>query len=436
MKTILILTLLVGSVIAGFILINKPISFSIPHSLPVSLSQSSNIQLHYYPSSAELKIDNRSYKDPAGSLTIPITAGLHHLTLSAPGYSMWNKDLTLSPQETKELPFIYLFPIHWKTTNIISGNIAQFYLSSDTNKILYLTKGAEHQWCIYQRQTKESKCFYSSVSLPSKLVISPSFKKVVSQTKNNKWQIIFLPPSLVNRPLSLNDSVKGSITNIYFDPQNENILIIRTSQGIFAFDFINDKTESLYSSPSSPLLVTQKNIYFLTTNGILQTINLESDSASPQVVSPFSFIASTLDKIIIKKSPSPNSFFVIDNSHTLYLLTSGKQIPSTVTNNVQGIRLSPSLKHFIIWSNKKISIASYPKLRIQDDNIFSSILPIWFLNDNYLLVNNDSDLNILNLSTKKIWPVTNKVTSHMYYFDAATKYIFYLSPNGIQQISI
>ena len=436
MKKLVIFILIIGGFIGVIILINKP---TILQTANISLpsSQSAMIKLQYYPTFAKLRIGSHFYNSPNGNLAVSINPGFHHLTLSAPGYSVWSKDVAVTSREIKQFPFIYLFPIHWEQKNIISKNIAQFYLSSDANKILYLTNEAEPQWCIYQRQTKESKCFFTSSSLPKKVIISPSFKKAIAQYKSNKWQLIFLPPSLVTQPLSLNNNItKGQIDNVYFSPKDENTLIIQTSQGISTFNFINNKVDLLYPSSTSPLLVTKNALYFLTSEGILTTIDLSSASSTSKTISSFSFIASDPTGIVIKKLPDSNTFFVIDNSHTLYLLSPNKQIPSTVANNVQDIKFSPSLKYFIIWADKKISIASYPGLIIQDDNIFSSTLPSWFLNDNYLLINNNSNLNILNLSTKKIWPVTNKVSSHIYYFDSATRYIFYLSPTGIYQVSV
>ena len=423
-------------IIGAFIAVKKT---NILRNVNISLPsvQSATVQLKYYPLSAQLKVDNHSYNSSNGELSIAIAPGIHHINLSAPGYSVWTKDIDLNSGETKQFPFVYLFPVHWQQKNIVPKHIAQFYLSSDANQILYITQGAEHQWCLYQRQTKEVKCFYTSSSLPKKLIIAPSFKKAIAQFSSNNWKLIFLPPSLVTKPLSLNKNItKDQIYNIYFSPLNENILIAQGAQGIFSFNFIDDNVKRLYSSPTSSLLVDNDSLYFLTKNGILTSLSLSSATSTSKTVSSFSFIVSDPLNIIIKKLPSSNTFFVIDNSHTLYLLKSHQQIPSTLASGVQNIKLSPSLKYFVIWANKKISIASYPNSIIQDENIFSSSLPVWFLNDNYLLVDNNSNINIFNLLTKKIWPVTSNVTDHTYYFDPATKYIFYLSPAGIQRISI
>ncbi len=422
--------------------------FITPNLNQVNNLFSATLNLKYLPTQAKLKINNRQYSSPNGTLSISLPPGEYHLQLSLPGYSMWEKDIQLTAQEIKTIPPIFLFPLQWTHKTLLKEPLKTFSPSIDYNQLLYITQGPKYDWCIYKRQTKEKNCFWNNSQFPQEVTISPSFKKAIIEFKNNDWQLLFLPPSLVSTPLPINSSLKtilaqskdlpiktlSPILQVAFNPDNENELIIRSKNYILLFNFVKDTVIPLYQGQSSPFLVAKNKIYLVASNGLLLSIAIQSPA--PKTLSLFSFNSNNLEDIIIKKFPNKDIFLVIDNSHHLYLLQPKQNIPSVIADNIQNINISPKNDAILLWNNNKIIICSYPQLIKSENEIHSDSLPQWFLNNHYILINNGASLQIYNLDSKKIWPLASDVKDHIYYYDSSVNYLFYLSSSGIQQISL
>jgi len=406
------------------------------------------LKIRYYPAQAQLQVNNRSYSSSSGVLNVSLPPGNYHLYLSAPGYSFWEQDIHLAAQEIKKLSPVFLFPIKWPQETLVTDNIAYFYPSADYNQFLYITKDLKNNWCLYQRQNKEKKCFWTKTILPKKVIVSPSFRKALIKFKDNDWQIIFLPPALVSTPLSLNASLSNALSHsenippstpllikqALFSPNNENELIVRLENQILLFNFIQDTVQQLYQGETSPLLVINNKIYFVAANGLFRDISLSSSQT--ETLSLFSFSNNNLADIKIKKFPHRDIFLILDNSHRLYLLKPRQNIPLVVAENIQDMSISPSGNDILLWNNNKIIVCSYPQLIRTESEIHSDILPHWFLNDNYFLINNGTTLNIYNPNSKRTWPLATDVQNHTFYYDPSVNYLFYLSPKGITKISL
>ncbi len=393
------------------------------------------LKIRYYPPQAELKINNKqTYRSPDGILSIPLDPNVYHLELSAPEYSLWESDIDMAPQEVKEIPPVYLFPHQWIQETLISGKVEQFYPSSDFNRLLYITESSKYDWCLYRRQDNQEECFWESNTLPQKISVSPSFKKALAEFKDNDWQIVFLPPSLVHTPYPLSPLVKKeTIKQTTFLPQDENKIIIRTENNILLFDFLNDAIDEIYQGQTSPFLAADNKLYVVTSNGTLATISLSSFQTENIFV--FSFLNNDLEKIKIKKLAGEEVFIVINDLQQAYLLKSGQNLPQLQINNVKDVNFSPSGENILFWGESNITVFSRSQMVKTEKKLHSDTMPLWFLNDEYILLNNEG-LNIYNLISQGTWPLVNKVKNRIYYYDPSVNYVFYLSSSGIIKISL
>jgi len=422
--------------------------FSFIHLRQIKNPLRGTLKIRYYPPQAQLQINNRTYPSSNGILNIPLLSGNYHLYLSAPGYSFWEKDINLAAKEVKELPSIFLFPIKWPQETLVSGNIVQFYPSTDYNQFLYITRDLKNNWCLYQRQTKEKKCFWTKTTFPEEIFVSPSFKKALIKFKDNDWRIMFLPPALVSTPLSLNSSLHDALSQsenmpqktsllikqVLFAPNNDDEVIIRLDNRILLFNFIKDTVQQVYKGKTSPLLIIHNKIYFVAANGLFLSISLPS--LQTETLSLFGFSNDNLADIKIKKFSNRDVFLILDNSQRLYILKPKQNIPSVIAENIQDMSISPQGNDILLWNNNKVTICSYPQLIKTENEIHSDILPHWFLNNDYILVNNGATLNIYNLNSKRTWPLATDIQNHIFYYDPSVNYLFYLSPKGITKISL
>jgi len=392
------------------------------------------LKIRYYPPQAQLKINQQIYRSPDGILSIPLDPDVYHLTLSAPGYSLWETDIDMAPQETKEIKPVYLFPHQWPQETLIEDKIEQFYPSPDFNRLLYITGPLKYNWCLYQRQNNHQECFWESKTLPQKVLVSPSFKKSLVEFKDNDWQIVFLPPSLVHTPYSLSLLLKKeTIKQVAFSPGNENEIIIRTENGIFLFDFLNDSLDKIYQGQTSPFLIANNNLYLVASNGTLTMISLPSFQTENLFV--FSFLNDDLEKIKIKKLEGEEIFVVINDRQQAYLFKKGQDLPQLQVNDVKDAIFSLSGENILFWGENRLTVFSLSREIKTEKELHSETMPLWFLNDEYILLSNEG-LNIYNLISQGTWPLADKIKNHIYYYDSAVNYVFYLSSSGVIKISL
>lgn len=405
------------------------------------------------PKSTIAVINGKLYKNPEGFLIVKLPPNQYKVNFSYPGYSAVEKQIEIKSQQTLDLGKIYLFPVSWPKEELIKNDsIDKFYIDKSMNYLIFFKKVAKnYEWNIYNRSTKESQKFYQTASLPQEIIFSPDSKKIITMIKDNDWKVVFLPKSLINKDINLNNEFSiglkqanlqtkqsPKIKQIVFANQNINEdILVRTDQGLYLFNYLERTVTKIINSPLSPFLFSKNYLYFIKDNGLFTSLNL--DSLEEQQLSLFSFKDGdeNLDSIIIKKAPQKNTFLIIKNNGKAYLLNEKTGIPPTLGEMIDNGDFSLTSNYLLLYTKeKKIIIYDLNQEIKTEKNFYSDSLTQWFLDDNCLLFSNDSQLKIYNLETQETWPVINDLKNSNFIYDSSLNYIFYLSNNGIIKVSL
>ena len=398
-------------------------------------------------------------KNPAGSLIVKLLPNQYKINFSYPGYSVVEKQIEIKSQQTLDLGKIYLFPVFWPKEELIQNDsIDQFYVDESMNHLIFFKKVAKnYEWNIYNRSTKESQKFYQTSSLPAQaglpqeIIFSSDSKKIITMTKDNDWKVVFLPKSLIDTDINLNNEFSiglkqvnlqtkqsPKIKQIVFAPHGlSDDILVRTDQGLYRFNYLERTMTQIIDSPLSPFFLSENYLYFIKDNGLFTSLNL--DSLKEQQLSLFSFKDGdkNLDSIIIKKAPQKNTFLIIKDNGKAYLLNEKTEIPPTLGEMIVNGDFSLTGNHLLLYTKeKKIIIYDLNQEIKTEKNLYSDSLPQWFLDDDCLLFSNDSQLKIYNLETQETWPVINDLKNSDFIYDSSLNYIFYLSATGIIKISL
>jgi len=406
------------------------------------------------PESTITVINEKLYKNPNGFLIVKLLPNQYKINFSYPGYSVVEKQIEIKSQQTLDLGKIYLFPVFWPKEELIQNDsIDQFYVDESMNHLIFFKKVAKnYEWNIYNRSTKESQKFYQTSSLPQEIIFSPDSKKIITMIKDNDWKVVFLPKSLIDTDINLNNEFSiglkqanlqtkqsPKIKQIIFAPQNVNNedVLVRTDQSLYRFNYLERTMIQIIDSPLSPFLLSENYLYFIKDNGLFTSLNL--DSLKEQQLSLFSFKDGdeNLDSIIIKKASQKNTFLIIKDNGKAYLLNEKTEIPPTLGEMIVNGDFSLTGNHLLLYTKeKKIIIYDLNQEIKTEKNLYSDSLPQWFLDDDCLLFSNDSQLKIYNLETQETWPVINDLKNSDFIYDSSLNYIFYLSATGIIKISL
>jgi len=405
------------------------------------------LEVKVHPAEATLKINNRTYQDKRGVLKIRLNPGEYSLFFSCPDYSFWENKIVIESNKTLNLNDVYLFPNNWPKEKIItSKNIDHFYLSPDSNRILYIEKLSKYNWYIFDRNTKEKEYFFESSSLPEKVIFSA--KKILVHLGKNNWKIVFLPKSLIQNSILLNTSFKEAldqaklreketsltINQATFYSKNDSNIIIRTNDAIYLFDFLTESIERIYNGKSSPFIIDNDYIYFIKENGVFTTISLQTKEEIK--TSLYSFSLENFEETKIRKIKNNDKFLIIEGSKKAYYLETFENLPKLISENIVDGIFCLNETEILLSSKNKIEIYNIENNIKSSKKLYSDVPVSWFLNNDYLLFLKDNMLNIYVLENNKIWPIANNIKNNNFFYDSSINYIFYLSDTGIIKVSL
>jgi len=411
------------------------------------------------PQNAIVTINGKTYKTNNGLLTVKLTPQKYSVVFSYPAHSVVNKLIIIKSREMLDLGKIYLFPVSWSKEELVKDdNVEQFSVDTSRNHLIFFKKTAKnYEWYFYNRNIKETQKFYQTSSLPAQaglpqeIIFSPDAKKIITRINDNDWRIVFLPKSLIDTEINLNNvfsmglkqanlQTKKSpqIKQIIFVPQNANDdILVRTDQGLYRFNYLERTVTQIIDSPLSPFLLSENYLYFIKDNGLFTKLNFDSLEEQQLSLSSFKDSDENLDNIIIKKAPQKNTFLVIKDNGKTYLLNEKTEIPPILGEMISNGDFSLTGNRLLLYTEeKKIIIYDLNQGIKTEKNLYSDSLPQWFLDDNCLLFSNDSQLKIYNLETQETWPVINDLKNSDFIYDSSLNYIFYLSVTGIEKISL
>ena len=435
LKTLIIILLLGIGIFFGFRSFQKYIGLR------------GTLEVRIHPSEASLKINNKTYQNKRGVLKIRLNPGEYSLFLSCPDYSFWEDEIIIESNKITDLNHIYLFPNNWSKKKIIaSKNIERFYLSPDSNRILYIKKLSKYNWYIFDRNSKEGEYFFESSSLPNEIVFST--KKILVQTGENDWKIVFLPKSLIKNSISLKTSLKGAldqaelrkegtsltINQAIFYSENDRDIIVRTSDAIYILDFLTESIEKIYEGKSSPFIIDNDSIYFIKENGVFATISLQTKEETE--TSLYSFSIENIGKTKIRKAKNNNRFLVIEGSQKAYYLEKFENLPKLISENIIDGIFSLNENKILLSSKDKIEIYDLEDNIKSSKKLYSDVPVFWFIDDNHLLFQKDNMLNIYALKNNKTWPIASDIENNNFFYDPSINYIFYLSETGVIKVSL
>jgi len=405
------------------------------------------LETRVYPAEASLKINNKTYQNKQGIFKIRLNPGEYSVSFSCPDYSFLEDKVKIESNKTTNLNNIYLFPNNWPKEKIITNEkIERFYLSPDSNRILFIEKSSNYDWYIFDRSTKQKEYFHKTTSLPYDVIFSP--KKILIHLGKDNWEIVFLPKSLIKNSISLNTSFKEAldqaelrekqtsltISQAIFYSKNDGDIIVKTSDAIYLFNFLTESIEKIYGGKSSPFISDNDYVYFVKENGVFTKISLETKKEIE--TSLYSFSLEDLEKAKIRKEKNENNFLIIEGSEKAHYLKTLENIPKLIGENVIDGIFSSDGKEILLYSKDKIEIYN-PESEIKySKKLFSDVPVIWFLNNNYLLFLNNNLLNIYALKNNKTWPIVSDIKNNNFFYDPSINYIFYLSDSGIIKVSL
>ncbi|MFA5360714.1 MAG: hypothetical protein WC320_01975 [Candidatus Paceibacterota bacterium] len=411
------------------------------------------LKLQAYPFESTVKINNKNYQNEQGVFNIALPSGTYKLLLSYPEYSFIEEEVTIESGKTLDLGTLFLFPTNWQRKNIIaSKNIERFYLTPDTNRIIYIEKGSKYNWYLFNRSAQEEKgeLFWETPSLPQEVILSS--KKIIVNLGKNNWQIVFLPKSLIQNSISLTNTFKESLANAGLKQGTTSLeiiqvnfyskaggslddsLIVKTNDAIYLFNFLTGDIEKIYEGATSPFILDENYIYFLKDNGVLTKISLETKQK--QQISLYSFGTENLEQTKIRKRKNSDEFLIIEGHQKVSYLKSPESMPFLIGDDVLEGAFSLDEKEILLNLKDKVEIYNTEKDVKFAEKLYADIPAVWFLDNNHLLFLKEKSLNIFLVRKNKIWPMANNVKNNNFFYDPTINYVFYLSDEGIMRTNI
>ena len=433
-------------ILIAIIFLSAIVFFGFRYSQKYSESQGI-LEARIYPPEATLEINGRTYQNKIGIFKIRLHAGEHSISFSCPDYSFLEDKIKIRSNETTNLGNVYLFPNNWPEEKIITNEkIEHFYLSPDSNRIIYIEKSSNYDWYIFDRSTKEKEYFHKTSSLPYDVVFSP--KKILIHSEKNNWEIVFLPKSLIKNAISLNTSLKEAldqaklrekgtsltIDQAIFYEKDEGNIIIKSPDAIYFSNFLTESIEKIYEGNSSPFVYENDYIYFIKENGVFSKISL--DTKKEVATSLYSFSTEDLEKVKIKKEKNENNFLIIEGSGKAYYLKTFENMPKLIGENIIDGVFSSNEEEMLLSSKDEIEIYNIESEIQYSKKLYSDVPASWFLDNNYILFLNNNLLNIYSLKNNKTWPIASDIKNNNFFYDPSINYIFYLSDSGITKVSL
>lgn len=404
-----------------------------------------------YPPETVLEINGKSYYNDFGYFKIGLKPGHYLATFSLTDYCSLEKEINIEAGKTLDLNQVYLLPQKVKSEVLIGDKeINRFFLISSGNRLIYINNSGS--WSVFDRNSKqEEKDFFKNKSLPE----SPpdfSYKKALVNFGKNNWQIIFIPKSLISSPISLTNDFKKvlsqsefkekqtslNILQAEFPSQNEesDLIIIRTEDAIYLFDFLNDEIERLYQGKSSLFVTSGDNIYFIEESGVFSQISLAGKRTIEN--SLFSFNPQDLGKIKIIKGEKSKNFIVIDSTGKAYYLNFEKRedLPVLIAEGIEDGSFSFDEEKILLAGKGFVEVFGLKeKIKISEKLDFENS-PCWFLDNNHMIFLQQDSLYVYDFASRKSFFIAKGVKNNNFFYDSSVNYIFYLSDDGIIKLSL
>lgn len=397
---------------------------------------------------ANLYINNQLYEKPFDEkiFVYNLLPGEYDVRLEKEGFHPWEKKITINSSLTTFAKDVILFKNNIPL-QIIEGEIENFHLSPDQQKLIYLLKTAEFsEFYFYNWDSKESQLLYRLPLSETPIAISwaPSSKKILLR---NGADFIVLDINNLKNTQDLNDIAKMEISNASWDLESDNLINLTDKKTIYQIDLIAKLAKELYSNEDRSI----NPVFFIEKNDIFY-IQIEENK---NILYKHNLNFQTTKKILeLNKSqnykfiPSTNNFLsILDlDISKLYLVqkvSSDIQIDITANDEVKEFDAIDATwdqneKQLLIYNDFEIFTFNADTKQTEFINRYGQIIrkALWYPNLSYVLTLFENKIEITDLALINGTRNTTKIVEFdklvNFYLDAKGKYLFFNGTIGKQ----
>lgn len=265
---------------------------------------------------AKLYLNNELYEKPFSEklYIYNLIPGEYQVKLERDSYYPWQKKINIYSGLTTFTQDIVLFKKNIPL-QLIDGQVSDFYLSPDWQKIVYLTKFATYtEIHLLNLETKEIN-LVSKIETIGNIELSwaASSKKILAQNKDT--HLVFNIENL-KEPIDLDKIMSNISGKISWDIDSDTLLYTLTADTIYKIDLVADKTEKIFSNAEQP--INQE--FFIEGNDIFYI----EKQADQDILNKFN-IASQNTKKILGLRVSDNYKFIPSHNNYLSLIDQKNQ---------------------------------------------------------------------------------------------------------------
>ncbi len=236
----------------------------------LSFSRTGGIFLDYAPSEAQVRVNGPIHEYSSvidtlfgsGVFLNNLVPGDYRLEVSYPGYSPWEKTLTVEPGVVTAASFIVLWPVDWGAKKISDQKVSDFWL---TGSGLILKTGAN------------TLSFGDKPIKGDSVFLSDTGKNTVVTGNAKGYYLVNLAVASSAIPIEL--PAAADVTDWFFHPFDQNAVLAVGSKAVYSVNTATGKAIKLYTingnqysyKNGNELFIAQKDGSVFSANPFLQT---------------------------------------------------------------------------------------------------------------------------------------------------------------------
>lgn len=225
------------------------------------VTQSGLLLVGSHPVRATIKINDKTFNKTPGRYVL--LAGQHDLSLSAPDYRIWQKNIKITGSAVKQVYYPRLFPKEIKSTSVISIKQPEIYSMSNNQKNILLRDKNNYKnlVIIYPIKSFDKPIEVSwPVDLPKngniELIEWSSDSSKVLLKHTHKKQTSYLQVDIKNskKVNNLTAITKMKLADVHFSGKSGSFLYAIVNQNLFKFDItkLNSSQSTIKAGSLAP----------------------------------------------------------------------------------------------------------------------------------------------------------------------------------------
>ena len=322
---------------------------------------------------ANLYINDQSYEAPFHEkiFIYNLLPGEYQLKLEKEGFHPWQKKITITSSLTTFAKDIILFQKN-VPLQIIEGQVTNFYLSPDQQKIVYLLETDSFlELYFLNLATKERSLLYRIPQQEKIVTLSwaASSKKILFKVEND--YLVFDIQNL-NQSIELNEIIDFEAANFKWDIQSDNLLYAQSQDSIYKINLLA-QTSELFFKPENKKEINPE--FFIEANDIFYIQREEVHD----VLYKYNLNFQT-NKKVLELNQSNNNQFIKSNNNFLGLIDLDQQklflIQKIITDLEIDIKGDQPIQEFkaknALWDKSEKQLLIYDDFEISTYNTETS----------------------------------------------------------------